>query len=534
MFFFLVIAVLVGGFGQQADAAVAVLDYSEKFQTIEGFGGGMSFHIYPYNHPRKEAMYDSIFNRAKINVIRVGNWYDPRQDTPDVEIPMMKEIQQRWPEVKTILASWSPPPYLKSNNSLAGFDGISDTGTLRKKPDSTYMYKEYADYWLKSARHFTDSGMKVDWISIQNEPDWPAGHEGCVLEGRETPTIASYGKAHTAVYNLLKDSLDTMIPMIGPDVAGIYLDRVTRFITSPETNLSEMTAYCHHLYDHPGVDWFVETRAHVTGKPIYQTEFLINEGKQHGDKILTWLDHAWFIHQSLAVEGVSMYCLFALAYKPASTHCFFSMDTLGGDWYETRNAYYMFKQFSANIRRGWKRILAECDDQWILTSAYCDADNDSTALIFINQSTSAKSVYIEFAGKRADVIQTSDIRKYAYTDSHYNRGNILLDPLSVTTVNLHNDSTVTRAVTSRQVSRTGSSLRIAATESRPVVTVSAPKGKYTLSLFDCRGNRIMSRPVYQSAPQTVHLFNRRLTPGSYFVTLSDGRITASAKTAVIH
>ncbi|MBN1761179.1 MAG: hypothetical protein JW863_22815 [Chitinispirillaceae bacterium] len=520
-------------FVPETGAATAFIDYTTKFQTIEGFGGGLSFHKYPYYHPKKDEIYDSLFNKMKINVIRVGNWYHPVLDTPCIEVPMMKEIQERWPEVKTMLTSWTPPPYLKSNDSIIGWTPERDTGTLKKNTDGTYMYDQYGDYWLQSVNYFLGNGMKIDWISIQNEPDWPAQHEGCVLEGRETPTIASYGKAHTAVYNKLKNGLVKMIPMIGPDVAGIYGDRVTRFITSPETNTDEMAAYCHHLYDHPGMEWFVNAQATITGKPIYQTEFLINEGQQHGDKILSWIDNALFMHQSLAVENASMYCVFALAYNPGSMHTFFSQDTLWGDWYETRNAYYVFKQFSANIRRGWKRIDAGSDDPSFLMSAYCNDNNDSAAVVFINLGNMQNQVNFSFPGKTATVIQTSNTRKYEQIATFTDMGTIPLDSVSVTTVNL----ATTAAVTRNPLQTLGNRGSITVTPiggGRLLVTGRTTSGTTAVTLFDCRGTRIDEGVLPRTTGNTATcVFNRRLVPGTYLLKLSAPGTTLSRTVAVI-
>lgn len=423
--------------------ATATLDYSKKYQTIEGFGGGFSFGIYPYSHPRKAEIYDSLFNQARMNVIRVGNWYNPQEGIEVEETSLMVEIQQQWPQVKTMLTSWSPPPYLKSNNSVVGADEtVTDTGTLLKKSDGTYMYQEYADYWLQSVQHFQASGMKIDWVSIQNEPDWPACHEGCVLEGKETPTIASYGKALDAVYASFQANLAQPIPLIGPDVAGVYEDRFSRFLNSPELDRNKLTAYCHHYYDHAGVEWMVLAGQSFSDKPIYQTEFLINENMQHGPNILTWIDHARFVHYMLTAEGVSMYLLFALTYKPASTHCCFSIDTLGGEWYEVRPAYFMLKHFSRFIRRGWQRMEAFTNDPRILISAYSDVNNDTTAVVMLNDGLEPFYVYFPLAGVLGRVFQTTDSLKFVSCAPMSDSVDILLPGRSLTTVEFRNPAAV--------------------------------------------------------------------------------------------
>jgi len=46
-------------------------------QTIEGFGGGFMFGVWPYGHHDKQELYDSIFNEAGCAIVRIGNVYDP-------------------------------------------------------------------------------------------------------------------------------------------------------------------------------------------------------------------------------------------------------------------------------------------------------------------------------------------------------------------------------------------------------------------------------------------------------------------------
>jgi hypothetical protein len=72
-----------------------------------GYLGCLFFGVYPYGRGNKDELYDSIFNKAGINIVRIGNHYDPQENNNVDEIPMMKEIQQKWPHVKVMLTSWS-------------------------------------------------------------------------------------------------------------------------------------------------------------------------------------------------------------------------------------------------------------------------------------------------------------------------------------------------------------------------------------------------------------------------------------------
>lgn len=413
--------------------SVISININERRQTIEGFGGGMVFHTYPYNHPKKDALYDSIFNVAKVNVLRVCNWYDPQKGIDVAEVPMMLEIQQKWPHVKMILTSWSPPEYLKSNNSLNG----ANNPTLKKNSDSTYMYQEYAEYWYQSVRYFKSKGVRIDWVSIQNEPDWSPLYEGCLFEGEESPTVASYGKALDAVFTRCNIENSENIKFIGPDVPGVGQDRMTRYVNSPEFNKSHIVAYAHHYYDYSGSDW-MQLAAYMFGdKPIYQTEFLVSEGIDWAGRVCSWFTHAQIISQMLTYENVSMYCIFSLGYKPASTHCFFSLDTLGGDWYAERPTYHMFKHFSRSVPRGWQRIAASCTEKSISVAAFSNTLSDSLSLILINNDSSPHTIICDFTAYTGFAHQTTDSLKYVPLAADPTREQMLLPVRSITTIEVH-------------------------------------------------------------------------------------------------
>jgi len=514
------------------ETSTANLNYECKFQTIEGFGGGFSFRKYPCFHPKKEELYDSIFNVARINIVRIGNYYyQETTENRQVETPMMLEIQRRWPDVKTILTSWTPPPFLKSNNSVAGGNELNEIGTLKKNDDGLYMYDEYAYYWLKAVQYFSGNGMKIDWVSIQNEPDCAAWYEGCVLEPYESAIAASYGKALNAVYTTFNHYLTAPPPLIGPDVEGVYGEILSRHLNSTDLNRNQLVAYCHHLYHYSGPEWMALPPQQYPDKPIYQTEFLINEGENGR----TWFDHAVFIHNSLAVENVSMYCIFALTYNPASTHCFFSMDTTGGDWYEARPTYYMFKHFSRSIRRGWRRCEITVDDPALLVSAYCNDYNDSTAIVILNTGTSPNSLNLSFTGKLGDYYQTSSTDKYAHKGRVHDNATIECDARSITTIELHNDYS---AIKHPQMHTSPHVIRIGTTTGNPSGDISV---RYTLpshqpamlSLLDLQGNVLVEHQTLRyDRLNGVHHFNRTLAGGSYVIKLTSGTGIAVKKFVV--
>ncbi|MBW6490352.1 MAG: glucosylceramidase [Lentimicrobium sp.] len=79
------------------------------------------------------------------------------QDYDDV-IPVLKSIIQVSPEIKLMGSPWSPPAWMKTNNSLVG-------GKLKSN-----CYDVYADYFIRYINSMKEEGIVIDAITIQNEP----------------------------------------------------------------------------------------------------------------------------------------------------------------------------------------------------------------------------------------------------------------------------------------------------------------------------------------------------------------------------
>ncbi|MBN1576510.1 MAG: hypothetical protein JW913_08160 [Chitinispirillaceae bacterium] len=517
--------------GSASDGAVATIDVRKKYQKIEGFGGGFMFNKYPFFHPKKDELYDSIFNKAGVNIVRIWNAYNPQEGNMVPEIPMMTEILEKWPSVKIIFTAWSPPAYLKNNNSLvglivrmAGDSVIVDSATLKKDSDGEYIYETYADYWLQSLHYFKRHGVTIDWLSIQNEPDCAIGYESCALESTESATIASYGKALDAVYNKLHTEMTDPPPLIGPDLMGIDNNRIERFLAGLDRN--KLDAYCHHYHTGFYPDWMKQTAEFCADKPIYQTEFLINEGQEWGG----WLEHAECINNALTIEGVELYCIFALAYKNASTHCFFSLDTNWGDWYETRPTYYMFKHFSKSIHRGWRRIDAAANGASVQISAYGSNDNDSMAVIMINMTASPQSIALALPCKTGEWYQTTDSLKYQFRGTFNDSATIELDGRSLTTLDLRNgpDCRTVSVTTETGTGAATAAVKAALFEgSGTFVTLPVSRGPFSATLFDLRGKRIASTTADKSstAGAVRRLFPHAVARGAYICVVSCGTVT---------
>jgi glucosylceramidase len=84
--------------------------------------------------------------------------------------PILREIVEIAPDIRIIAAPWSPPAWLKTSGSLVG-------GALVDDPRAV---PTYAQYLLRAVAEYSDAGLPIDALSVQNEPQsrTPDGYPG--------------------------------------------------------------------------------------------------------------------------------------------------------------------------------------------------------------------------------------------------------------------------------------------------------------------------------------------------------------------
>lgn len=95
-------------------------------------------------------------------------------------IPVLKQALALNPNVKMMASPWSPPAWMKTNNSLIGSAG-GNNGSLK-----TDAYGPLANYFVKYIQAYQAEGIKTDYISMQNEPLYaPSGYTGMLMQASD-------------------------------------------------------------------------------------------------------------------------------------------------------------------------------------------------------------------------------------------------------------------------------------------------------------------------------------------------------------
>lgn len=414
----------------------AAIDVETRFQRIEGFGASGAWYTNDLlHHQKKEELFKLLFKDLGLDIYRMGNYYDYDSTAFNQEIEVAKigrSVLGR--DLKVMISSWSPPPYLKSNGKIVG-------GTL-KKSNGKYAYDEYAKWWTDAVVFCTKAGVNVGYINIQNETDYEAPWNSCVFVPTEASDTnrAAYDAAFEAVWQKLNAAMGSAMPkMLAPETSS--LGQAKRYIENLN-NLSHIYGYAHHLYDCSGCglnpDRFIPSMTSFAGfnvqhgnKPLFQTEF--------ADAALSWTDAisaALVMHNALTVEGVTSYLYWDLFWGPDSG--LVSINSLSS--YTINPTYYAFKHYSAFIDADWQRVDASTDNSGLKVSAYVSPDNRKLTAIIINTTTDTEiSLDLSvknFSISKGEIYRSSQNEKCVLVGNYNKKAALKLPAYSVTTLSL--------------------------------------------------------------------------------------------------
>jgi len=173
--------------GATRSANDIVLDPQHKKQEVLGFGGAFTdAATYMFNQLALDArasLFHELFHPTEMN-LSVGRTCVGSSDystkaysyddspTPDVDLtkfsiahdrqwilPMLREARKMNPDLFLLSSPWSPPGWMKDNNSLLG-------GTIRRR----YL-GQYANYLTRFVEAYAAEGVRVDAVTSQNEVD---------------------------------------------------------------------------------------------------------------------------------------------------------------------------------------------------------------------------------------------------------------------------------------------------------------------------------------------------------------------------
>ncbi len=343
-------------------AAKVTLNPDVVHQTIAGFGGANMIWGTDYlTESEMDLAFGTGENQLGLSIYRV-RLSSSRNDW-DGLVNSVKMANDR--NAKVLASPWSPPAEWKSNNSING------GGYLLKE-----HYADFANYINEYIQFMNDNGATVDVVSVQNEPDWEVGYEGCEYTVEEMfDFVKNYAGVIDDAKLLAAESLN-------------FTQAYTDDILNDATAVDNIDIVGGHLY---GGGLAPYPLAHQKNKEIWMTEYLLNLNSgnvpsnwtENTDQETIWdetMEMLDGIHSAMAFDWNAYIWWYIRRY-----YSFLGDGENGTQRGEILKRGYAFSQYSKFVRPGYKRIDAEIEGVSTLKMTAYSGDG-KTVIVIINPS----------------------------------------------------------------------------------------------------------------------------------------------------
>ncbi len=412
--------------GTRISNLIAV-DENNTYQVMDGFGASIteaSAYLYQskLSSAQKSSLMNALFDKENgigLSMLRqpIGatdhcvapyNFAPSEQADSLPNFDFSPELAAIFPTVQDALAvepgrikvmasSWSPPGWMKQNNSELGmYNGIK--GTLK-----TNKYQAYANYITKFIQAYESRGIDIYAITPTNEPDhasydWPA-----------------LPMSHTEAQNLVKNylyptlranNLDTKILCWDHSYTTTnYKDGVYPFNFYSDTDaMAKTDGSAWHWYEgdeevmsvvrkeFPNKDlWFTEGSGGEWGFPKWKTAFL-NQSSCAINIARNWCKSIIYWNLALDQNGGPDYYYDVNQHQDSTNRGLVTINTNTNSW-EYNVDYYTLGHISKFVNPGAVRIESTSLDNNIETVAFKNPDG-TKVLVLTNLIASAQSIKV--------------------------------------------------------------------------------------------------------------------------------------------
>jgi glucosylceramidase len=422
---------------KDVEAPTAVVDPNRKFQLMTGFGASITdssaavlYRLGPSE--RAKAMAD-LFATDGLNFLRQPIGASDFTDEPaytydDVPagqtdfalrrfsiahdraqiLPLLRQAARLNPELKIMGTPWSPPAWMKTNGSLVG-------GRLIDRPA---IYRAYAAYLAKFVRAYRAEGVRVDYLSIQNEPQNrnPSGYPGMDLPSWQAAKVI--------------EQLGPMLRGQNIKILGYdhnWSEHPNDAANTPPDETADIDHYPQELLSQPAARWVAGTAYHCySGDPSAMTalhrEFPAKDvyftecsGSQSGDPANTFSDTLKWHSRNLIIGSTREWAKTVVNWNlvldetggPHTGGCgtCTGVLTVAADGTVTRNAeYYTLGHLARFVRPGAVRVDSTSfgTTDWngqIMDVAFVNPDG-GTVLVAHNENDNPQEFAVRVGGRQ--------------------------------------------------------------------------------------------------------------------------------------
>ena len=397
----------ISGYSENNYATINV-NSSNEYQEIDGFGysltGGSALHINNMSSSSRGELLNDLFKKdgesIGVSYLRISigasdldiapfTYNDLPQGETDVEmtkfsiavdkknlIPVLNEILQINSNIKILASPWSPPSWMKTNQSSKG-------GSL--KPE---YYEAYAKYFVAYIKAMEAEGINIHAVTVQNEPLHPGNNPSLLMEAVDQadfvknhlgPAFETNGiSTKIIIYDHNADRTDYPISILNDIDANKFIDGSAFHLYAG--NISELSKV--HLA-HPD-------------KNIYFTEQWVGANEKFEDNL------KWHTRE-LIIGATRNWCKTVLEWNLASnsnlephtdggcTECLGAL-TIDGNSVVKNVAYYTIAHASKFVRPGSKRIESNYNNE--LPNVAFRTPDGAIVVIVLNNTSLAKTFNI--------------------------------------------------------------------------------------------------------------------------------------------
>jgi glucuronoarabinoxylan endo-1,4-beta-xylanase len=268
-------------------------------QTVTGFGAACcDGAMRPYGTDKKPAqlLYGPT-SKVGLNILRVeispsfngddgaswGSTYNWEGGVPSAQV-----VKQRGGIV--FGTPWSPPGDFKTNGTAQG--GNSEDQGWQRGELREDCYEKFFP-WLNSyLKYMKSRGVKVDAVSVQNEPDWWVNYSGCLYTPQQQLNLVK-NYAH-----MLDRETYSGVRLISAEPLG-FDPRYSNMLLNDKTAREQIDIIAGHIYGHaPLLNGNLKDAAVLAakyGKEVWMTEHSSTDNI--GERLPTWHEQLLFAEE---------------------------------------------------------------------------------------------------------------------------------------------------------------------------------------------------------------------------------------------
>lgn len=395
-----------GAFTEASTYNYSLLDKDLQREVLEGYFGADGLR---YNLARTH-IHSCDFALGNYTYIEEGDAalksFDIAHDKDNM-IPMIKAaIAVSDTPIHFLASPWSPPAFMKTNNDM------NHGGKL--KPE---YYHTWAAYVVRYIKAYAKEGIRIDAITVQNEPEAVQTWDSCIYTPQEE---AAYAADHLVPALRAAGLSDIKVFMWDHNKEAVY-DRAKAVFENEQARKC-VDGIAVHWYTGDHFEAVAAIRKMYPEKRIYFTEGCV-EYSRFADSgevqkaemyahdmignfnagIEAFLDWNLLLDEKGGPNHVGNFCAAPMMCDPHEQKL------------EKRLSYYYIGHFSRYVRRGARQVLSTRYTDQIETAAFLNPDGERV-VILLNRTDNPVTVALREAGVGASVtMEAHTIRTFVYT-----------------------------------------------------------------------------------------------------------------------